>query len=134
MKNKEYPLKFYRNIKVILEGIREIYLENKNLVRLQKDKDKKDEDKTLLHIVDKDPGSDFYFKVILPVKKISEYTGNKYTITDLKPVSDSNTGNGSHYSNRESYLDTDTINAFKSWIELLKEYNEADDTIPKIGF
>ena len=118
MKNKKYSLELNRIIRSAIAEIKKLChkKKNKDLVRLlQKDED----EKVFLHIKDSDPKSDFYFKVI-PVKKSS----SRCTITDFKPISEKNAGNGRHYSDEESDLTIDTINAFELWIQILKEYSE----------
>ena len=122
MINKKYSLYVHGKIKATLEGIREIYLENKNLVSLQKNEN----ENVLLHIKDIDPKSDFYFKVIPPVRKNK---GREYTMTEFKPNSRTSIESNNCWSNIDSKdnLHIDTINAFKSWIELLKEHNKQED-------
>ena len=116
MKNKKYSLQVNR----IIAEIKKICHENENLVRLQKDEDKK----VLLHIEDIDSKSDFYFKVNqVPVEKRS-----RYTMIDFKPSSDISVENDSYWSSGKKNLYIDTIRAFKSWVQMLKKYDEAYDT------
>ena len=53
-------------------------------------------------------------------------------MTDFKPVSKISIQKGSRYSDRKYDLDTDTIEAFENWIQMLKKYNAIEDTISKL--
>ena len=119
MGEMEHLLKFNKTI----AEIEKICHENDDLVRLQKDKD----ENVFLHIIDIDPKSDFFFKIISIKKRESGYT-----MTDFKPVSKISIQKGSRYSDRKYDLDTDTIEAFKNWIQMLKKYNAIEDTISNL--